>query len=58
MLLSHPEKAAEAEHRVSDVAAEFIDHKALDGADLATVGTAHQGALDPVAGNQAMGLTS
>src|ERR1700751_5679925 len=57
MLLSHPEEAAEAEHRVSNVAAELIDHKALDGDDLATVGTAHRGAFNPVAGNQAMGLT-
>jgi hypothetical protein len=27
MLLSHPEEAAEAEHRVSNVAAELIDQE-------------------------------
>src|SRR5262245_38978851 len=58
MLLSHPEEAAEAEHRVSNVAAELIDHKALDRPDLATIGTADRGAFDPVAGNEAMGLAS
>src|SRR5262245_40589711 len=56
MLLSHAEEAAEAEHRVSNVPAELIDHEALDGADLAAIGTADRGAFDPVAGNQAMGL--
>src|SRR5262252_5636445 len=58
MLLSHAKEAAEAEHRVSDVPAELIDHEALDGADLAAIGTADRGAFDPVAGNQAMGLAS
>src|SRR5215813_11174573 len=56
MLLSHAEEAAEAQHRVSNVPAELIDHEALDGADLAAIGTADRGAFDPVAGNQAMGL--
>src|SRR5262249_19193535 len=56
MLLSHAKEAAEAEHRISDVPAELIDHEALDGADLAAIGTADRGAFDPVAGNQAMGL--
>src|SRR4029453_15058008 len=47
MLLSHTEEAAEAEHRVSNIAAELIDHESFDGADLLTAGTAHRGAFDP-----------
>src|SRR5262245_4987153 len=58
MLLSHAEETPEAEHRVSNVSAELIDHEALDGADLAAIGTPDRGAFDPVAGNQAMGLAS
>src|SRR5262249_16627839 len=54
VLLSHAEEAAKAEHRVSNVSAEFIDHEALYGADLAAIGTADRGAFDPVAGNQGM----
>src|SRR5262245_13995191 len=56
MLLPHAEKAAEAEHGVSDIAAELIDHETLDGADLLTAGAAHRSAFDPVAGDQAVGL--
>src|SRR5262249_59157194 len=56
MLLSHAEETAEAEHSVGDVAAELVDHKTLDGAELIAVGAAHRRALDAVAGDQAVGF--
>src|SRR5260370_6661177 len=56
MLLSYAEEAAEAEHRIGDIAAELVDHQALDGADLLAVGTANRGAFDPVTCDQAVGL--
>src|SRR5262249_14440180 len=58
MLLSHAEKAAEAEHGVSNVPTELIDHKTLDGAGLLTAGAAHRGAFDPVARDQAVELAA
>src|SRR5262249_39577380 len=42
MLLPQPEKPAEAEHGVSDVPTELIDHEALDGADLLAIGAPHR----------------
>src|SRR5206468_2632311 len=57
MLLSHAEESAEAEHRIGDIAAELVDHEALDGADLVAIGAADRGAFDPVTGDQAVRLT-
>ena len=56
MLLPQAEKAAEAEHGVSDVPTELIDHEALDGADLLATRAPHRGAFDPVASDQIVRL--
>jgi len=54
---AHPEKAAEAEDRIGNIASELVDHQALNRSDLAAIGSTHRRTLDSVAGDQAMGLT-
>src|SRR5262245_2575401 len=56
MLLSDTEKAAETEHGVSNIAAELVDHQALDGADLLAAGTAHRSAFDAITGDETVRL--
>src|SRR5215212_627890 len=49
-------EAAETHHRVGDLARAFLDHDALDGADLLAVGPAHRRPLDLVAGDEILRL--
>ncbi len=55
VLLPHAEKTAEAEHCVGDVAADLVDHQALDGADLLSARAADRRAFHPIARDQAVG---
>src|SRR5215204_1798997 len=58
VFLAHAEKAAETQDRIGDLAAQLVDHQALNGADLTAVWAPHHGALDPIAGDQAVCLGS
>ena len=48
----HAEKTAEAQHRVSDLSAEFIDHHAFERTDLSSVRTINRSPFDFVAADQ------
>ena len=56
MLLPHSEKAAETQHCIRDVTANFVDHEPLNGADFVAVRPTYQRSLDPVACDQAVGF--
>src|SRR4030095_3937514 len=53
MIVADAEQAAEAEHHVRHLAADLVDHDALDVADLFAVGPVDIRALDLVASDQA-----
>src|SRR5262245_14013532 len=54
IFLTHAQKAAEPHHRIGNLAADLVDHHALDLADLLAVGATHGRSFDPVARNQAV----
>ena len=56
MLLPHAEKAPETENGIGDIAAQLVDHQALNSADLLAAGAANRRAFHTVAGDQAVGL--
>src|SRR5258705_1799674 len=56
MVVADAKEAAEAQCRVGLLAAQLVDHHALDRPDLLIIGTKHRGALDLVAADQIAGL--
>jgi hypothetical protein len=56
MVVADAEKAAEAHHRIADLAGLLVDHDALDGADLVAVGAVDIGAFHLVAADQRCGF--
>src|SRR5580704_6630804 len=53
MPVAHAEEAAEADHRVSDPAADLVDHHVLDIAEVLAARVVDAGALDLIGGNEA-----
>ena len=51
VLVTHPEKAAEAQHRVGDLAGDFVDHHLPDASDFAPAGAIDHRAVNSVGRN-------
>src|ERR1700722_8944221 len=58
IVLAQSQEAAEAHHRISDLAAVLVDHDPLDPADAIAVGTVNRRTLHLVAADQSRHLTA